>query len=80
MEVECEPLIPALDLLKKESWVLESAVFGDGLHVIGKEGADLERETQVLFQKHGIVLKRVGTIRPSLEDVFVSLIQKEDKE
>jgi ABC-2 type transport system ATP-binding protein len=78
MEVECEPLIPALDLLKKEAWVLESAVFGDGLHVIGKEGADLEREIPVLFEKHGILLKRVGTIRPSLEDVFVSLIEKED--
>ena len=80
MEVECEPLIPALDLLKKESWVSESAVFGDGLHVIGKEGADLEREIHVLFQRHGILLKRVGVIRPSLEDVFVSLIEKEDKE
>jgi len=79
LEVECDPLVPALDLLKKEPWVLESAVFGDGLHVIGKEGADLEREIHVLFQKHGILLKRVGTIRPSLEDVFVSLIEKEDK-
>jgi len=79
LEVECDPLVPALDLLKKESWVSESAVFGDGLHVIGKEGVDLEREIHVLFQKHGILLKRVGKIRPSLEDVFVSLVEKEDK-
>ncbi|OGP95079.1 MAG: multidrug ABC transporter ATP-binding protein [Deltaproteobacteria bacterium RBG_16_47_11] len=80
LEVECDPLVPALDLLKKESWISESAVFGEGLHVIGKEGVDLERELHVLFQKHGILLKRVGKIRPSLEDVFVSLIEKEDKE
>jgi ABC-2 type transport system ATP-binding protein len=80
LEVECDPLVPALDLLKKESWVSESAVFGDGLHVIGKEGVDLEREIHGLFQKHGIFLKRAGKIRPSLEDVFVSLIEKEDKE
>jgi hypothetical protein len=52
MEVECEPLIPALDLLKKEPWVSEAAVFGDGLHVIGKEGAELEREIRGLFEKH----------------------------
>jgi hypothetical protein len=69
-----------LDLLKKASWVSESAVFGDGLHVIGKEGVALEREIDALFQKHGILLKRMGTIRPSLEDVFVSLIEKEEKE
>jgi ABC-2 type transport system ATP-binding protein len=80
LEVECDPLVPALDLLKKEPWVLESAVFGDGLHVIGKEGAGWEREIRALFQKHGILLKRMGTIRPSLEDVFVSLIEKEDQE
>jgi ABC-2 type transport system ATP-binding protein len=80
LEVECDPLVPALDLLKKESWVSESAVFGDGLHVIGKEGVDLEREIQGLFQKQGIVLKRMGWIKPSLEDVFVSLIEKEEKQ
>ena len=80
LEVECDPLVPALDLLKKESWVSESAVFGDGLHMIGKESVDLEREVNTLFQKHGILLKRMGWIRPSLEDVFVSLIEKEEKQ
>jgi len=79
-EVECDPLITALDLLKKEPWAAESAVFGDGLHVIGKEGVDLEQEINALFQKHRILLKRMGRIRPSLEDVFVSLIEKEEKQ
>ena len=79
-EVECDPLVTALDLLKKEPWAAESAVFGDGLHVIGKEGADLEREINALFEKHGVLLKRMGRIRPSLEDVFVSLIEREDKQ
>ncbi|MGO8989846.1 MAG: ABC transporter ATP-binding protein [bacterium] len=79
-EVECDPLVTALDLLKKEPWTVESAVFGDGLHVIGKESVDLEREINALFEKHGVLLKRMGRIRPSLEDVFVSLIEREDKQ
>jgi ABC-2 type transport system ATP-binding protein len=79
-EVECDPLVTGLDLLKKEPWIAESAVFGDGLHVIGKEGVDVEREINGLFEKHGVHLKRMGRIRPSLEDVFVSLIEKEDKQ
>ena len=78
LEVECDPLIPALDLLKKEPWVLESAMFGDGLHVIGREGTDVEKEISTLFERHRILLKRKGLIRPSLEDVFVSLIEKEE--
>jgi ABC-2 type transport system ATP-binding protein len=80
LEVECDPLVPALDLLKKEAWILESAVFGDGLHVIGEGGIDLEQEVTTLFQRHGILLKRMEWIRPSLEDVFVSLIEKEEKQ
>jgi ABC-2 type transport system ATP-binding protein len=80
MEIECVPLVLALDILKKEPWVSESAVFGDGLHVIGKEGVDLEREVDLLFQKQGVVLKRIGWIKPSLEDVFVSLIEKEENQ
>jgi len=79
MEVECEPLITALDLLGKEPWTSEVAIFGDSLHVIGKEGADSEHAITTLFQKRGILLKRIDWIRPSLEDVFVSLIEKEEE-
>jgi ABC-2 type transport system ATP-binding protein len=79
MEVECDPLIPASDLLKKEPWVYESAIFGNSLHVISKEGVDSEKAVTDLFQRHGIVLKKMGWIRPSLEDVFVSLIEKEER-
>jgi ABC-2 type transport system ATP-binding protein len=79
MEVECDPLIPALDLLKKEPWISEAAVFGEGLHVIGKEGSDVEKEIRLLFQKNEILLKRMEWIRPSLEDVFVALIEREEE-
>jgi ABC-2 type transport system ATP-binding protein len=79
LEVECDPLMLSLDLLKKETWISEAAIFGDSLHVIGREGADTEREVTVLFQKHGIHLKRMGWIKPSLEDVFVSLIEREEE-
>jgi ABC-2 type transport system ATP-binding protein len=78
MEVECDPLIRALDLLKKEAWISEVAIFGDSLHVIGKEGVDLEQEARALCQRQGILLKKMEWIRPSLEDVFVSLITKEE--
>jgi ABC-2 type transport system ATP-binding protein len=79
MEVECDPLIPASDLLKKEPWIYESAIFGNSLHVISKEDVDSEKAVTDLFQRHGILLKKMDWIRPSLEDVFVSLIEKEER-
>ncbi len=77
LEVECDPLIPALDLLKREPWVSEVAIFGEGLHIIGKEGWEIERETSALLRNNGISLKRMDWMRPSLEDVFVTLIERE---
>jgi ABC-2 type transport system ATP-binding protein len=79
LEVECDPLISALDLLKGEPWISEAAMFGDSLHVIGREGVDVEQEVSRILGGHGIHLKRIGRIRPSLEDVFVSLIEKEEE-
>ncbi len=79
LEVECDLLMPALDLLRKEPWVSEAAIFGDCLHVIVTEGTDPEREIPNLFAKHGVLLKRMSWIRASLEDVFVSLIEKVER-
>ena len=78
LEVECDPLITALDLLKEEPWISEAALFGNCLHAIGKEGTDTEREVIALFQENGISVRRMEWIRPSLEDVFVSLIEREE--
>jgi hypothetical protein len=39
----------------------------------------LKREVPALFEKHGISLKRMEWMRPSLEDVFVALIEKEEE-
>jgi ABC-2 type transport system ATP-binding protein len=78
LEVECAPLVPALDFLGKEEWVYEAAIFGDALHVIGREGTDVKKEIATLFQAQKIDLKRMEWIRASLEDVFVSLVDKEE--
>jgi len=77
IEVKCDPLIPAFDLLKKESWIWETAIFGDGLHVIVKEEEGVEKRIRELFENNEIFLRKIEFIRSSLEDVFVSLIGRE---
>ena len=52
-------------------------VFGNTLHVIGREGVEMEGEIRTLFEREGIRLTGMEWIRASLEDVFVSLIQGE---
>ena len=79
LEVDCKPLVLALDLLKKEPWVSEAAIFGDRLHVITEEGIDPERTLRSLFSRHGVSLEGINQMSPSLEDVFVSLVEKVER-
>ena len=39
---------------------IEAAIFGDGLHVIGREGVDVEKEITTLFQGQKIAVKTNG--------------------
>ncbi len=41
------------------------------------EAVDPEPEVKALFEKHEIALGRMERIPPSLEDVFVALIERE---
>lgn len=71
--VECEPLGPALDALQHAPGVLDAAVFGNALHLVVEEAGKIEPLLRNLLEQHGIALQRTEHIRPSLEDVFVSL-------
>jgi ABC-2 type transport system ATP-binding protein len=59
--------------------VVDVAVFGGGLHVTVD---DLEATTECIRQKlaaAGIEVRRLEKILPSLEDVFVSMIEGEER-
>lgn len=71
--VECEPLGPAVDALQHAPGVLDAAVFGNALHLVVPDAqAAIPNVKQYLGDK-GIQVQHIEKIRPSLEDVFVSL-------
>jgi ABC-2 type transport system ATP-binding protein len=68
-----------MSALEREPGVLDVAVFGAGLHVTvedAKTAADRIRE--VLAGKN-ISITRLEAIEPSMEDVFVSLVEAEER-
>jgi ABC-2 type transport system ATP-binding protein len=85
-ELETEQLVEALNLLKEHigatpEWPLrEVAVFGNTLHVVASKAADLETFLPSLLSGRNIGLQRLEKIEPSLEDVFVSLVEEKDRE
>ena len=78
LEVACPRYLEAMERLGREEWVLETAAFGTRLHVVvrAEEQADLRLLT--LLERDGNTPARVEKIVPSLEDVFIHYIEKED--
>ena len=70
--------------LEEAPGVLDVAVFGGGLHVT-VEGADSAEERAAIerigarLAARGIAIRRLEKILPSLEDVFVALIEAEER-
>ncbi len=76
--VACEPLGRALDLLRQAPDVTEAAVFGNALHVVVPNARAALPEIHAYLTGHGVTVTTLEPIRPSLEDVFVSLTAAQD--
>jgi ABC-2 type transport system ATP-binding protein len=78
LEVRAEPLMGALEFLERHPLVREAAVFGAGLHVtVDREGDGGELARQLTGA--GIGVERLEPVLPTLEDVFVALVEREDR-
>ena len=71
--VECESLGDAMEALQQTPGVMDAAVFGNALHLVVENAAIAEPKIRAVLNQKGITLIRISTIRPTLEDAFVSL-------
>ena len=79
LQIETSELVPTMKLLSGDPGVLEVAVFGAGLHVtVADTGATVSRIREKLAAKN-IEVRRLESIPPSMEDLFVSLIESEER-
>jgi drug efflux transport system ATP-binding protein len=78
VEVEVDPadLAPALRALQGNPAAHEVAMFGASLHIT-LDSSEALPALQAFLGQEGIVPRRVESILPSLEDVFVSLVARE---
>jgi len=80
LEVECENIIESLDLLTKEKRIDETTIFGNYIHVNVKDENEGRRVIEkVLTTDNSIKIKRIDKIVPTLEDVFIYLLEKDGK-
>jgi ABC-2 type transport system ATP-binding protein len=79
LEVLCDHPDTALDKIEELPEVKEAALFGRGLHVVVEDAAAAAHSIRRLLDELGFRVGHAEKIIPSLEDVFVSLIEARDR-
>jgi ABC-2 type transport system ATP-binding protein len=80
LEVRSDRLIDALAALQEQPWALETAIFGDALHVRVEDEARGSELVRTTLAGLGIAVEYIGRIVPSLQDVFIDLVEHQTKE
>jgi len=79
MHLESTDVLESLRALEQNEEVVEAAVFGSGLHLTVRDPEAAERAVRQALSERGIGIKRLAVIEPSMEDVFVAMIEREER-
>ncbi len=79
LEVACARPQEAMEEIRVLAGVQEVALFGKSLHVVAVDGLAAARLVEVALPAKGFEVDRIEKIVPSMEDVFVSLIEDRDR-
>jgi ABC-2 type transport system ATP-binding protein len=77
LEVETSDASAAAQALQHQPGIIEAAMFGRALHVAVSDAAQAQAFLPAFLGARGITTGAIQIVRPSLEDVFVSLVRRE---
>ena len=78
-QLESSDILESMKALEADPAVLDVAVFGSGLHVMLKDPAMSSARIRNDLEGRGIEIRLLEPILPSMEDVFVALIEAEER-
>ncbi len=71
--------IESMKVLEHREGVYEVAAFGSSLHIVVEDPDAAIPYIRAAIEQKGIAIRRLEAIEPSMEDVFVALIEKEER-
>jgi ABC-2 type transport system ATP-binding protein len=79
MRLDSSDPLESMKALEGEPGISEAAVFGGGLHVTVDNAARASAAIRQALGARGISIDRLEPIQPSMEDVFVAMIEAEER-
>jgi len=79
LDLHCDRPQAAIEVLERIPGVVGAALFGDGIHAAVERGRTTPEGVAEALRSAGFPVGRAAPIAPSLEDVFVSLVEERDR-
>ena len=79
LELETDDPARAIDLLRALDGVVDAAIFGRNVHISVLEPEATERRIRERLAAEGVPIQALHGVEPSMEDVFVALIETEER-
>ncbi len=79
LEIDCQPMREATQILEQLPGVAEVVRFGNTIHVVTEDGGPSPAEVEARLTGEGLKVHRVEVTSPSIEDIFVSFVGLADR-
>ncbi len=79
LHLDSSAAFESMTAIEGEEGILDVAVFGAGLHVRVQDPDAAASLIRQVLKKQGIAIKRLERIQPSMEDIFVAMIEEEER-
>ncbi len=79
LEFNCDEPRRAMLLLREKLPQATVGLFGEHVHVVTMDPQDMKQEISSLLQNAGLSVDEIRTVEPSLEDVFISVLENREQ-
>jgi ABC-2 type transport system ATP-binding protein len=79
LHLESSDVFKSMTALAGKPGILDTAVFGGGLHVTMQDPASAIPQIRAMLDAQQISIQQLEPIQPSMEDVFVAMIEREER-
>jgi ABC-2 type transport system ATP-binding protein len=79
MHLDSSDPLESMKALEGIEAVFDVAVFGGGLHITVQDPASAAPRIRDALERRGIAVEKLEMIQPSMEDVFVAMIEQEEQ-
>jgi len=79
LHLESSDVLASMTALADKPGILDTAVFGGGLHITVQDPASAVPQIRALLGARQIAIRQLDPIQPSMEDVFVAMIEAEER-